>query len=73
MLIKTDWLSEQVAASCDHAEALVVPIYNKIGSFVICSVYRPPGSNLPLFYDEMLQLLNTFNNNGQLVIAGDFR
>lgn len=69
--VKTSWLSEQVATSCSHAEVLNVTVSNRATSFVICAIYRPPNSNLPIFYDELQNHLNRFNNNSQLVLAGD--
>lgn len=69
--VKNNWLSDRIQVSLQHAEALVIDIHKAAVSFTICALYRPPSGNLHLFYEELDKLLNRFNNNDYIVIAGD--
>lgn len=72
MFVKSSWFCEPVTTSLTQAEVLVTAISRQDISFVIGAFYRPPSSNITLFFDELAGLLNTFGNDSQLVFAGDF-
>lgn len=70
--IKNCWLSDRTELCVKHAEVIVMNIQKAEVSFTICAVYRPPSGSLSLFYEEFDKLINSFNNNDYIVIAGDF-
>lgn len=70
--IKNCWLSDRTELCVKHAEVIVMNIQKAEVSFTVCAVYRPPSGSLSLFYEEFDKLINSFNNNDYIVIAGDF-